>query len=96
MGIQHLLLPYIFKNMCLGLWLLRQKWSPVWLPYLTGQGTVLQVLMASGTQFWGHSEAGRSTLSSPFIWTHLTGRTISPVPQEALQGPNTPVSHLGH
>lgn len=62
--------------------------------YLAGQGCRLHFSTVLGGVSAGHSESGTFTTSALCFWTHLTGRILSPPPQEALQGPNVPASHL--
>lgn len=62
--------------------------------YLAGQGCWLHFSTVLGAVSGGHSESGTFTTSALCFWTHLTGRILSPPPQEALQGPNVPASHL--
>lgn len=63
--------------------------------YLAGQWCGLHLSTASGAAPDGQWECGTLSSLSPCSRTHLTGRTFSPPPQEALQGPNGPASHLG-
>lgn len=63
--------------------------------YLAGQWCELHLSTASGAALDGQWESGTLSSLLPCSRTHLTGRTFSPPPQEALQGPNGPASHLG-
>lgn len=62
--------------------------------YLAGQCCRLHFSTVFGAACGGHSESGTFTTAGPFLWIHLTGRTLSPPPQETLQDPNGPASHL--
>lgn len=57
--------------------------------YLAEHSWVLQVSVAAGFLIWEHAESGNATVSIPCFCMQATERSRSPIPQGALQGPNS-------